>query len=212
MESPCVLQWQDELKWKARAPHPKSPLQCEDNLNLSSHDIWTANICAITVSVWMQLLFGAICDKYRARVPMGCALMVASIPTACTGLLNSLTGCKWFDNVNIWHCNEFLCLYSCLLIPSTYNIMMHATVSLYRSYRVYVCPVPMWDHSMFTKGDCWRSMSAPIMCVFLHALLYNTRNCTEQYKLDHPPSNPFLLLQANRLIGGCAMLEVAPRI
>ena len=43
----------------------------------------------------------AICDKYRARVPMGCALMAASIPTACTGLLNSLTGCKCFDNVNI---------------------------------------------------------------------------------------------------------------
>ena len=65
---------------------------------------------------------------------------------------------------------------------------------------------------MFTEGYCWRGMSAPIMCVFLHALLYNTTNCTEQYKLDHPPSNPFLLLQANRLIGGWAMLEVAPHI
>lgn len=40
----------------------------------------------------MRFVFGAVCDKYGARIPMGMVLMLASIPTACIGLVNSLTG------------------------------------------------------------------------------------------------------------------------
>lgn len=59
---------------------------------MSSQDIWTTNICAVAFDICMRFVFGALCDKYGARVPMGCVLMLASIPTACIGLVNSLTG------------------------------------------------------------------------------------------------------------------------
>ncbi|KAL7532013.1 hypothetical protein ACHAXR_004373 [Thalassiosira sp. AJA248-18] len=75
--------------WFAIAP--LLPLIKED-LNLSSQDIWTTNICAVAFDICMRFVFGAVCDKYGARVPMGCVLMAASIPTACIGLVNSLTG------------------------------------------------------------------------------------------------------------------------
>lgn len=75
--------------WFAIAP--LLPLIKED-LGLSSQDIWTTNICAVAFDICMRFVFGALCDKYGARVPMGCVLMLASIPTACIGLVNSLTG------------------------------------------------------------------------------------------------------------------------
>eukprot|EP00580_Thalassiosira_gravida_P011730 CAMPEP_0201626384 /NCGR_PEP_ID=MMETSP0493-20130528/1796_1 /ASSEMBLY_ACC=CAM_ASM_000838 /TAXON_ID=420259 /ORGANISM="Thalassiosira gravida, Strain GMp14c1" /LENGTH=472 /DNA_ID=CAMNT_0048096477 /DNA_START=1537 /DNA_END=2955 /DNA_ORIENTATION=- len=75
--------------WFAIAP--LLPLIKED-LGLTAQDIWTTNICAVAFDICMRFVFGAICDKYGARVPMGCVLMLASIPTACIGLVNSLTG------------------------------------------------------------------------------------------------------------------------
>jgi len=75
--------------WFAIAP--LLPLIKED-LGLSSQDIWTTNICAVAFDICMRFVFGAVCDKYGARIPMGCVLMAASIPTACIGLVNSLTG------------------------------------------------------------------------------------------------------------------------
>mmetsp|Transcript_15223 Transcript_15223/g.33204 ORF Transcript_15223/g.33204 Transcript_15223/m.33204 type:complete len:338 (-) Transcript_15223:385-1398(-) len=62
------------------------------DLGLTPQDIWTTNICAVAFDICMRFVFGAVCDKYGARVPMGCVLMLASIPTACIGLVNSLTG------------------------------------------------------------------------------------------------------------------------
>mmetsp|Transcript_2645 Transcript_2645/g.4894 ORF Transcript_2645/g.4894 Transcript_2645/m.4894 type:complete len:486 (-) Transcript_2645:183-1640(-) len=75
--------------WFAIAP--LLPLIKED-LGLSSQDIWTTNICAVAFDICMRFVFGAVCDKYGARVPMGVVLMAASIPTALIGLVNSLTG------------------------------------------------------------------------------------------------------------------------
>eukprot|EP00581_Thalassiosira_minuscula_P016633 CAMPEP_0183725158 /NCGR_PEP_ID=MMETSP0737-20130205/19659_1 /TAXON_ID=385413 /ORGANISM="Thalassiosira miniscula, Strain CCMP1093" /LENGTH=493 /DNA_ID=CAMNT_0025956005 /DNA_START=89 /DNA_END=1570 /DNA_ORIENTATION=- len=75
--------------WFAIAP--LLPL-IKDDLNLTSQDIWTTNICAVAFDICMRFVFGAVCDKYGARVPMGLVLMLASIPTACIGLVNSLTG------------------------------------------------------------------------------------------------------------------------
>jgi NNP family nitrate/nitrite transporter-like MFS transporter len=66
--------------------------QIKKDLNLSSQDIWTTNICAVAFDIVMRFVFGAVCDKFGARVPMGFVLMAASIPTACIGLVNSLTG------------------------------------------------------------------------------------------------------------------------
>jgi len=62
------------------------------DLKLSTQDIWTTNICAVAFDICMRFVLGAVCDKYGARVPMGIVLMLASIPTACIGLVNSLTG------------------------------------------------------------------------------------------------------------------------
>lgn len=75
--------------WFAIAP--LLPVIARD-LNLSKQDIWTTNICAVAFDIVMRFVFGAVCDKYGARVPMGIVLMLASIPTACIGLVNSLTG------------------------------------------------------------------------------------------------------------------------
>mmetsp|Transcript_31084 Transcript_31084/g.75131 ORF Transcript_31084/g.75131 Transcript_31084/m.75131 type:complete len:517 (-) Transcript_31084:141-1691(-) len=75
--------------WFAIAP--LLPLIAKD-LDLSKQDIWTTNICAVAFDIVMRFQFGAICDKFGARIPMGTVLMLASIPTACIGLVNSLTG------------------------------------------------------------------------------------------------------------------------
>lgn len=66
--------------------------QIKKDLNLTTQDIWTTNICAVAFDICMRFVFGAVCDKYGARIPMGMVLMAASIPTACIGLVNSLTG------------------------------------------------------------------------------------------------------------------------
>ena len=72
--------------WFAIAP--LLPL-IKTDLGLSSQDIWTTNICAVAFDIVMRFVLGAVCDKYGARVPMGTVLMLASIPTAMIGLVNS---------------------------------------------------------------------------------------------------------------------------
>eukprot|EP00567_Pseudictyota_dubia_P010469 CAMPEP_0197445520 /NCGR_PEP_ID=MMETSP1175-20131217/10718_1 /TAXON_ID=1003142 /ORGANISM="Triceratium dubium, Strain CCMP147" /LENGTH=508 /DNA_ID=CAMNT_0042976493 /DNA_START=1 /DNA_END=1527 /DNA_ORIENTATION=- len=63
-----------------------------DTLDLSKQQIWTTNICAVTFDIFMRFVFGSLCDKYGARILMGSVLMVASIPTACIGAVNSYLG------------------------------------------------------------------------------------------------------------------------
>jgi len=64
----------------------------KETLQLDKKDIWTTNIVAVAGDIFCRFLFGAITDKYGARLPMGFVLLAASIPTAMTGLVNSLTG------------------------------------------------------------------------------------------------------------------------
>ncbi|CAB9529328.1 affinity nitrate transporter 2 [Seminavis robusta] len=61
-------------------------------LDLSKKDVWTTNIVAVTGDIVMRFMFGAVTDKWGARLPMGFVLIAASIPTSMTGLVNSLTG------------------------------------------------------------------------------------------------------------------------
>jgi len=75
--------------WFAIAP--LLPVIAKD-LNLSKQDIWTTNIFAVAFDIVMRFVFGALCDKYGARILMGIVLMLASIPTACIGGVNSLLG------------------------------------------------------------------------------------------------------------------------
>jgi len=61
-------------------------------LNLTKQEVWLSNIIAVSGDIVMRFVFGSLTDKWGARVLMGGVLMAASIPTACTGLVNSLTG------------------------------------------------------------------------------------------------------------------------
>jgi predicted MFS family arabinose efflux permease len=66
--------------------------EVRDTLDLSKGDIWITNIVAVSGDIVMRFVFGAVCDKYGARRPMAAVLMMAAIPTACTGAVNSLVG------------------------------------------------------------------------------------------------------------------------
>ncbi|KAL7533476.1 hypothetical protein ACHAXR_005255, partial [Thalassiosira sp. AJA248-18] len=60
-----------------------------ETLDLSKKQIWTSNICSVAGTIFMRFINGPLCDKYGARILMGILLMLASIPCACTGLVQS---------------------------------------------------------------------------------------------------------------------------
>jgi NNP family nitrate/nitrite transporter-like MFS transporter len=64
--------------------------EVRNTLDLSPEDIWTTNIVAVAGDVVLRFTFGAVCDQFGVRLPMGFVLIAASIPTAMTGLVNSL--------------------------------------------------------------------------------------------------------------------------
>lgn len=66
--------------------------EVKKTLDLSSQDIWLSNIIAVSGDIIMRFVFGSLTDKWGARVLMGGVLIFASIPTACTGLVNNLMG------------------------------------------------------------------------------------------------------------------------
>jgi NNP family nitrate/nitrite transporter-like MFS transporter len=61
-------------------------------LGLTKQEIWTSSIVGVAGTIAMRFILGPGCDKYGARVLFAVVLCVASIPTACTGLVNSATG------------------------------------------------------------------------------------------------------------------------
>jgi len=63
--------------------------EIKETLKISKQDIWTSNICSVAGTIFMRFINGPMCDKYGARILMGVLLMAASIPCACTGLVNS---------------------------------------------------------------------------------------------------------------------------
>ena len=66
--------------------------EIKDSLGLTSKQIWISNIVAISSDIAMRSVFGSLTDKYGSRILMGGVLMAASIPTACTGLVNNIAG------------------------------------------------------------------------------------------------------------------------
>jgi len=62
------------------------------SLGLTSKEIWLSNIIAVSGDIVMRFFLGSITDKMGSRILMGCVLIFASIPTACTGLVNNLIG------------------------------------------------------------------------------------------------------------------------
>ena len=71
-----------------------APLQTEiqKTLDLSKQQIWTSSIFGVGGTIFMRFVLGPACDKYGARVLFTIILCAASIPTACTGLVNSAVG------------------------------------------------------------------------------------------------------------------------
>jgi NNP family nitrate/nitrite transporter-like MFS transporter len=65
--------------------------EVKKSLEISKQDIWTSNICSVAGTIIMRFILGPLCDKFGARILMGCVLMGASIPCACIGLVNSAT-------------------------------------------------------------------------------------------------------------------------
>jgi NNP family nitrate/nitrite transporter-like MFS transporter len=58
----------------------------QETLDLSSRDMWTSNIVAEMGDIFRRFVFGAVYEKYGARIPMG------AIQMAMIGLMNILTG------------------------------------------------------------------------------------------------------------------------
>lgn len=62
------------------------------SLDLSNEEVWTSSIIGVAGTVFIRFLLGPLCDKYGARTLFSLVLMSASIPTGCTGLVNSASG------------------------------------------------------------------------------------------------------------------------
>jgi len=71
-----------------------SPLLSEirDDLNLSDQDIWTSNVTSVAGTIFIRVVLGPACDKWGARVNFAVVLIACSIPTACTGFVQSSLG------------------------------------------------------------------------------------------------------------------------
>ena len=68
-----------------------SPLLSEirSDLGLTKKQIWTSSIAGVGSTIAVRFLLGPLCDKYGARVLFSAVLCFASIPTACTGLVQT---------------------------------------------------------------------------------------------------------------------------
>jgi len=71
-----------------------SPLLSEirETLDLSNEEIWTSSIIGVGGTIFMRFLLGPLCDKFGARILFSVVLCFSSIPTACTGFVNSAVG------------------------------------------------------------------------------------------------------------------------
>mmetsp|Transcript_30135 Transcript_30135/g.73228 ORF Transcript_30135/g.73228 Transcript_30135/m.73228 type:complete len:487 (+) Transcript_30135:288-1748(+) len=66
--------------------------EIRDDLGLTKQEVWTSSIAGVGGTIFMRFILGPMCDKWGARIPMAVVLCCASIPTACTGFVNSATG------------------------------------------------------------------------------------------------------------------------
>jgi NNP family nitrate/nitrite transporter-like MFS transporter len=66
--------------------------EIRDDLNLTKQDVWNSSIAGISGTIVMRLILGPLCDVYGPRTLVAIVLCVASIPTACTGFIQSGSG------------------------------------------------------------------------------------------------------------------------
>ena len=66
--------------------------EIRDDIGITKKDVWTSSIVGVGGTIFMRFVLGPTCDKFGARIPFALILCLASIPTACTGFVNSATG------------------------------------------------------------------------------------------------------------------------
>eukprot|EP00934_Nitzschia_sp_Nitz4_P000535 Nitzschia sp. Nitz4//scaffold48_size128905//60798//62536//NITZ4_003598-RA/size128905-augustus-gene-0.6-mRNA-1//1//CDS//3329552976//535//frame0 len=71
-----------------------SPLlsEIQDTLGLSTQEIWTSSIAGVGGTILIRFILGPLCDTVGARILFSIVLCGASIPAACTGLVESARG------------------------------------------------------------------------------------------------------------------------
>lgn len=66
--------------------------EIKTTLKLTKDQIWTSNVVSVAGTVLVRVILGPLCDKYGPRWPYMITLICASIPVACTGLVQNATG------------------------------------------------------------------------------------------------------------------------
>ena len=66
--------------------------EIQSDLGLTKKEVWTSSIAGVGGTIVIRIIVGPMCDKYGARVLFLYLLCAASIPTACTGFVNSAVG------------------------------------------------------------------------------------------------------------------------
>ena len=59
---------------------------------MTDEQIWTSSIAGVAGTIFVRVLLGPACDKWGARITMAVVLCVCSVPTACTGFVNTGVG------------------------------------------------------------------------------------------------------------------------
>jgi MFS transporter, NNP family, nitrate/nitrite transporter len=72
--------------WFAVSPLLK---EIRTTLHLSKQDIWASSMCNDIAAIVLRMILGPICDQVGARWPMAIVLVIASIPTAMVGMVDS---------------------------------------------------------------------------------------------------------------------------
>lgn len=63
--------------------------EIRDDLGITKREIWTSTIANFASVIFIRLLLGPFCDKFGSRAPFAAVLCFASIPTACTGVIQN---------------------------------------------------------------------------------------------------------------------------
>jgi NNP family nitrate/nitrite transporter-like MFS transporter len=66
--------------------------EIKDDLNLTKQEVWTSSIVGVSSTILLRFILGPLCDVYGARTLFAVVLCAASIPTACTGFIQSVNG------------------------------------------------------------------------------------------------------------------------
>ena len=66
--------------------------EIKDTLGLTKQEIWNSSIAGVGGTIGIRFILGPLCDKYGARVLFTIVLCGSSIPTACTGFIQSAQG------------------------------------------------------------------------------------------------------------------------